>query len=445
MSWTNQLWKREPILKAKKITKKDAVTFTAEDGTTVRVFQEIGEAHEAIKKDYINWENKCKGLKKADIGVTGGAGYTKTNRPPDKSFEEDLLSHLENHVTSSHARKGKGSADNFKRNMKRFKEILGVDTPDLVTEEDIKELKEFKEDLLEFWDKKDERGLSANPRNIPFKVPTGTKKDTKTGKYKITGEKTVYGHYRTPEYVKARKRMKGTKESKAVPSSWYSESQDTAKPPMYLAMFAGSSKDNATSDLVGGKGLLGIVEEFEKMLDPKITHLDIDVTGLGSKSLREGKADNLSSFGPYVSELQNMMKNEMYFKKDRFKRNNYVNTGKLLGAINSITFNVSKKDIPVIIKFAGSLERDGEKIEGIESLKTVKFRITAAIMNRTINKIIRSKGGNNLLAPNSKFPFILSSAGDGRKGSWVPEFNRLMEAAKPKKEVKKSWTDMLWT
>ena len=67
MSWTNQLWKREPILKAKKITKKDAVTYTAEDGTTVRVFQEIGEAHEAIKKDYINWENKCKGLKKADI------------------------------------------------------------------------------------------------------------------------------------------------------------------------------------------------------------------------------------------------------------------------------------------------------------------------------------------------------------------------------------------
>ena len=68
--------------------------------------------------------------------------------------------------------------------MKRFREILGVDTPDLVTEEDIKELKEFKEDLLEFWDQKDERGLSANPRNIPFKVPTGTKKDKKTGKYK---------------------------------------------------------------------------------------------------------------------------------------------------------------------------------------------------------------------------------------------------------------------
>ena len=90
---------------------------------------------------------------------------------------------------------------------------------------------------------------------------------------------------------------------------------------------------------------------------------------------------------------------------------------------------------------------DIKDIQGTEHLETVVIDITSAMINMAINRIVRAKGGKALLAPNSKFPFILSSAGGGRKyegQTWSADFKSLMEAAKPKKEVKKSWVEHLW-
>ena len=168
MSWTSQL--RKPILKSKPIlkgkpVKKNMFTYTSPDGTISRLDQDVGVIHTKIKKDFTTWENKCSGLSGNKIGVTGGKGYTDSNKPPDKQFENTLLGHLENHVTSTHARKGKGERSLFKDNLSNFKKIIGGgESPEVITEEQIEEMRLFKEDLLELWEG------DKNPRNIWFTI-----------------------------------------------------------------------------------------------------------------------------------------------------------------------------------------------------------------------------------------------------------------------------------
>ena len=447
MSWVSQL--RKPILKSKPIlkgkpVKKNMFTYTSPDGTISRLDQDVGVIHTKIKKDFTTWENKCSGLSGNKIGVTGGKGYTDSNKPPDKQFENTLLGHLENHVTSTHARKGKGERSLFKDNLSNFKKIIGGgESPEVITEEQIEEMRLFKEDLLELWEG------DKNPRNIWFTIPSGVKKVKGKGgkeKWAMSGETKVYGHYRTPDYVKYREKVRGKKELPAVDSSWYSigkEGKDTAKPPMYQAIFSGSTKDKTSSDLVGGKGLLGIVEEFYDQLDGiKVKTLQVDrITARGTKQVKEDKVNLLLKFPPFVAEIEKMMKLPIYFKQGGNK--NYLNTMRFREALIKIPLDVSgMKQADLMASFA-----DIKDIQGTEHLETVVIDITSAMINMAINRIVRAKGGKALLAPNSKFPFILSSAGGGRKyegQTWSADFKSLMEAAKPKKEVKKSWVEHLW-
>ena len=396
MSWTSQL--RKPILKSKPIlkgkpVKKNMFTYTSPDGTISRLDQDVGVIHTKIKKDFTTWENKCSGLSGNKIGVTGGKGYTDSNKPPDKQFENTLLGHLENHVTSTHARKGKGERSLFKDNLSNFKKIIGGgESPEVITEEQIEEMRLFKEDLLELWEG------DKNPRNIWFTIPSGVKKVKGKGgkeKWAMSGETKVYGHYRTPDYVKYREKVRGKKELPAVDSSWYAiGEEDTAKPPMYQAIFSGSTKVNL-----------------------------------------------LLKFPPFVAEIEKMMKLPIYFKQGGNK--NYLNTMRFREALIKIPLDVSgMKQADLMASFA-----DIKDIQGTEHLETVVIDITSAMINMAINRIVRAKGGKALLAPNSKFPFILSSAGGGRKyegQTWSADFKSLMEAAKPKKEVKKSWVEHLW-
>jgi len=63
MSWTTLLWKREPILKAKKkpVKKKDLVRFKGPDGVISFINQDVGELHTKLKKEFANWATRCRG------------------------------------------------------------------------------------------------------------------------------------------------------------------------------------------------------------------------------------------------------------------------------------------------------------------------------------------------------------------------------------------------
>ena len=460
MSWTKQLWKK-PMLKVEPILKKDVTKnifeYTSPDGTVSFIDQDIGEIRGKIKQEFIRWQNKCRSLSLKRIGVTGGEGYTDKNKPPNKQFEKNLLGHLENHVTASHSRKDEGKRG-MGYSLDKIREILGTKGDGkLITEEDVEDIKAFLDKILRMWDGKSKDGKSLNPRDIVFTVPTGLKKiKTKGGKTKWTktGETEVYGHYRTPDYVRYRKKVKGAKgEQGAVPDSWYSTTKPSdAKPPMYQAIFSGSSKDKTPSDLLGGKGLLGILERFyEDLSKVKIKTLTPSMNASGGAKYKEEKVKTLLSFQPFLTALENIMSNEMYFKGGGYK--NYLNAGKVLQDLAKIPLAVNgdKGKSQLMETFA-----DISDVQGHEHIESVQITITAAILNMAINRHIRSKGGKALLSPRKhngvNFPFVLSDAGGGKRGDWISEWDKLMEQGKaklkkkqPKKEVKKSWVDSLWS
>ena len=88
MSWTRQLWKREPILKANKkpVKKKKLVTFKGPDGVKVLLDQDVGEIHTEVKDNYDKWKSRCNGLRNAAIGVVGRAAMNSKGVPEGKEY-----------------------------------------------------------------------------------------------------------------------------------------------------------------------------------------------------------------------------------------------------------------------------------------------------------------------------------------------------------------------
>lgn len=110
--------------------------------------------------------------------------------------------------------------------------------------------------------KRIEGSKKSNPANIPHQVAKNTTK-TKSGNRRSSKEKTVFfGHWNNSHYRKIREEM-GKKTLPEISADWYSKSPFDAKPPMWQALFAGGDR-GVSSDAVVTKGLLTILEEYEK-------------------------------------------------------------------------------------------------------------------------------------------------------------------------------------
>lgn len=99
----------------------------------------------------------------------------------------------------------------------------------------------------------------TNPRNILFSDPIVNAKGH------IIRTKTVYGHYRTERYKIWRSSKKDADTGKfenvpKCPSSWYSYKEDTARPPMWQALYAPTA--SGRGQIIQSKGLLPIIEEY---------------------------------------------------------------------------------------------------------------------------------------------------------------------------------------
>ena len=122
-----------------------------------------------------------------------------------------------------------------------------------------------------------------NPQNIEFHVPIWDSVNRKTLEH---DKETVYGHYRTKDYIKYRNLKAKVKSNdkyketvQAAETSWYSKQPGKAKPPMWQALF-GKGGDDIVNE---GKGLLKILQAAKKMVgDTVIDFLQVIVEDQGT-------------------------------------------------------------------------------------------------------------------------------------------------------------------
>jgi hypothetical protein len=180
------------------------------------------------------WRDALESESNANLRLTGQKG------------SQNLFEYIERHVKSEVKREG---AKNYGKGVHRTinKIISAVSEAKLLDMEDLTDIKKYIKTLerIEETDK-------LNPRNIPFTVPESVGKDG------AESWKTVYGHYRTPEYIKHRKANKKEETLGAALEHWYDDAEDTAEPPFWQALFA-----KRTRDITGiNMGLLPLLKEF---------------------------------------------------------------------------------------------------------------------------------------------------------------------------------------
>nr|AIF21222.1 hypothetical protein [uncultured marine group II/III euryarchaeote KM3_98_F04] len=136
-------------------------------------------------------------------------------------------------------------------------------------------------------------GRSLNPRNICFEGIDKIKRAQETAT-KIP----VYGHYRTPKYVRYRRIVLGIEEQDAVDKTWFSASKGEAQPPMWQALF-GWKND-----------LLTVVEAGLDLLDNGI-EVEIPTVAVRGK----GSAEMAFRVKPIREAIRRMVKDSSFITK----------------------------------------------------------------------------------------------------------------------------------
>ena len=405
--------KKEELKKAKPSVKKKRLIRV----NNLLIDQETGDEVERVQKAYLNWKQEC-GISLSDIGITGrGSSDGKGN--------DSLFEHVRDHVIPRVQRDGASAKDGAKQTIARLESaILHEDS--LLDEDDEDTIQEFRKDILAM------SGGDEDPRNIPFTQPTNI--ITRGGKKQDSGDEKVFGHYRTPIYVKSRIEVHGSKnEQGAVKASWYSSDENTAEPPFWQAIFAKSSVSNSTGDTVT-IGLLGILENFEKALGNAFLQ-EVIINDTGDF---QAKIDTLSKLTPLKRAIIRLMKDKRVYKGDGHQVL-YGGANGIKTLLNDTTFKGNTQ----ASKYLAEVAPDLKQIKGSEDIKEFKIKFTDATINRMINLWVRPQFVvPPHLGPNGK-PFLLSNAGGGRKvtgQSWSNAYQTALDKSK----IKKSWYDGLW-
>jgi len=432
MSWTSQLWKREPILKAKKkpVKKKQLVRFKGPDGVISFIDQDVGEIHSKLKADFAKWTNTCKGLSNEDIGVVGSAATGSKGTPKGKKYFDTLYEHLENHVTTAASRKGVEQPF-FKNKLEDFKRIL-TSGDELITEEDAEDMEEFTKTIKSFSGDED-----ADPKNIPFTVPVSISAKAGGDGFEVDDKEVVHGHYRTPKYVEMRTKVKGEEnEMGPVPESWYGPMNGPQTPPMHQAMFANSSVSEGKGKLVS-IGLLGLLERFDKQIKgAEIDEVIVDFATSGGGINMDKKAQQLADWKLFANYVRKIMKSAGTYGTGNASNKVIYSGGpsRILDNINAKPFNVTRLTSKFITAIGGF-----QDIVGHENIKQFKIKITRPLLFRVINKVMREKG--DFEAPDGRLFYTPDDGGvKGVLRNWGDD---IPEELKPK-PVKKSWVASLW-
>ena len=277
-------------------------------------------------------------------------------------------------------------------------------------------------------------GGEEDPRNIRFTQPANIV--TRGGKKEDRGKDEVFGHYRTPIYVKSRIEVHDSKnEQAAVKASWYSSDKNTAEPPFWQAIFAQSSVSNSTGDVVT-IGLLGILENFEKALDEVYVKEII----INDKGDFKAKIDTLSKLTRLKGLLIKLMKDRKSYTGAFGHQVKYGGATGITTILNSTSFKVTDTQTS---KYLTEIAPQLKNITGGDDVREFKIKLTNATINQLINLWVRPEFVvPPHLGPNGR-PFLLSDAGGGRKVTGQP-WSTTYQTALDKSKIKKSWYDGLW-
>mgnify|MGYP003146258562 CR=1 FL=1 len=244
---------------------------------------------EAFETIYTSWLEELGRYSMDDIGMKG------SHKKPEHQLN-NLLDVVWNHgkigrtssasgpVSPPGGGKLKDVLDNFIKGNK------GIEEDD---EQFINKQFEYVKGLLTTKDK--------NPAYIMFSIPDYSTVNRKTLAHETT---TVYGHYRTKDYIKFRNLKakvldndKYREDLPEVPKNWISDSPGTAKPPMWQALF-GNGNDDVVKD---GEGLLHILRRAAKLIkETVIDFLQVIVED-------QGTADEIWAIPHLRKEIMDMV------------------------------------------------------------------------------------------------------------------------------------------
>ena len=284
MSWANILKAKDKKEKkpTKELKEKGPKNQKVGDGDTAQITH--SPKFVKIVNELKNWVSACESV---DIGTLKTTGRGANQRGNNTS----LFDYIEKHVTGDVRREGyKNYGKGVQGTIKKIVDI--VDSEQLVDSDDLKTIKRYIK-TLERIEKTDK----LNPRNILFTVPDAVGKDG------AESWKTVYGHYRTPEYVKHRK-AKGKEEMGPAEGHWYSDDENTAEPPFWQALFATKVKDIPELNM----GLLPLLKTFGQITsDPKEPITKVSNWHIKGKIQRLG-IEKSEGFMNALSEVLGMQK-----------------------------------------------------------------------------------------------------------------------------------------
>ena len=395
--------KKKKLLKAEK--KKAGRVVNVRN---VSFVQELPVSVEDIKKDYDLWVSECKGKSLGDLGITG-RGHS------EGGSVEDLYTMIERHGEASTKRPNQSGGRGVGIYINALNSLLNSSEP--LTETDEKNIVTYVADIKKL------SGGKMDPRNIRFTLPKIIEKKP-DGKYAPSGKQEYFGHYRTPIYLEHREKVKEETETMpAVDSSWYATARDTAKPPLWQAIFLGSSVDEGGKPkTVVSKGLLAVLEGFsESMGGATIESLIIRDRGKMGERI-----EDLKKVRPIISEIGKIMRDDASYRKGSGKLL-YVGARGILTRLSDKFFKAGPETSEYLEKIAGLTN---DEILGMDNIDSFKIEFTKAGIDNLINETYR---GNNLKAPNGHYIILTTdTASKLRQYAWAGD-------------IKKSWIELLWS
>ena len=389
---------------AKKKKASTVVNIDGSEGTQTFDSSKFAEAYDGWKKD-------CDSISGDSLGITS-----------DKS----LLDLVANHGDLAVARNRENEIPDGGHNIVKLLDDM-LEMNEAITEQDKKEV------IKGYVKLKDMRDTDDDPRNIIFTIPDWNKVNRSNADYDEEEDVVeVYGHYRTPEYVKYRnlkaKLFGGKEESlKAVSSDWYNTAKNQAEPPMWQAFFAGSGDLYEVKKMIIRKkaliqnGLLHVLSEVVKALEEDVNfeHLKLKIVDTG-KGTTAAELMQIDAVREYVAEMIGDKNNPGWGMN---RTTGMFRDSHAQGRLKNFTF------IDIGLKDSKTVKRIADYDKFIGEVKGISVNITRRQM-----KNLAILSGKCKRTP-------------GKETVFMPGLVEIKEAPKkkatPKKNVKKSWESVL--
>lgn len=282
-------------------------------------------------QEYVDWKNNCQSISGESIGVK--------NIPTLWDF---LIVHIiDDNVRSTSINRRTGRIG--EGGIEALTAIEAIIQEGVLTKLDIQNIKNLAGDL------KDLQDSTLDPKLIVFTETTYDKAGN------VKGERDLAGHYRTPEYVKRRKKAGKHDGLPAVTSGWY---LGGGNPPSF-ALFGGDAK------YASPRPLLKIMEDISDSAGREGRGFGIE--NLEIKNIKgSNQAERMAGIRSIEAFFDKAIKNKSYWKGGRLL------VKKLLSAFNSEVFRVTPREETTVRRLSGL--GTGEKaIAG--SIKEVKFEV----------------------------------------------------------------------